>query len=237
MHRLSGVAVFLFIISRGIAQDSAILIKGKVIQHPPIGFSELMVINVTSGRGVIGSSDGTFEITVQQNDELKIFCTGFKTVSFSLKDSIYKPVYHIIIEMHELQIVFDKPVIIRPQPTLKEIEEAKSKIGTFHYEPMIESPVSAMFNPITAIYQAFSRKEEEKRIYAELLNQKQLEDALKDITRYHINTGLLDLEEDEIDLFLATCPLNQEFVRTASLYEISSALRSCYDTYKSKRRY
>ena len=233
------VPVLVFVSQFGFlsAQDSTILVKGKVIQHPPIGFSELMIINVTSGRGILGNSDGTFEINIKHRDELKIFCTGFKTVIISFRDSVFKPVYNITVEMKELLIVFDKPVIIRPQPTYKELEEAKSKIGSFKYEPLIENPASAFFNPITALYQAFSRKEEEKRIYAQLLNQKQLEDAMKDITRYLINSGLFDLEDDELELFLATCPLNQDFVRTSTLYEISSALRNCYTVYKSKRRY
>ena len=219
------------------AQDSIIHIKGTVVQHPPIGFGELMIINITSGRGVAGGSNGSFEININQGDELKIFCTGFKTVAISFKDSVYKPMYHITVEMRELLIIFDKPVIVRPQPTYDDLEEAKSKIGTFHYEPLLGSPAAGIFNPITALYQAFSRKEQEKQIYAELLNQKQLEDALRDITRYHINAGLFDLEDDELELFLATCPMGGEFVKRASLYEVSAVLQSCYNIYRSKRRY
>jgi len=220
-----------------IAQDSTGIVKGKVIQHPPIGFGELMIINMTSGRGVVGNADGTFEVTIRAGDELKIFCTGFKTVPVSFRDSVYKPVYHITVEMRELQIVLDKPVIIRPRPTYEELEEAKSKIGTFRYEPLIESPAATIFNPITALYQAFSKKEKEKQVYAELLNQKQLDDALKDITRYLVNSGLFELEEDELELFLATCPLSPDFVKRASLYDVSKALQDCYIVYKSKRRY
>ncbi len=219
------------------AQDSTILVKGRIIQHPPIGFGELMIINVTSGRGIIGGSDGTFEITMRKEDELKVFCTGFKTVTVSFRDSVFKPVYNITVDMNELQIVFDKPVIIRPQPTFGELEEARSKIGTHRYDPLIQSPATTIFNPITALYQAFSRKEQEKKIYAELLNQKQLEDALRDITRYLVNSGLFDLDEDEMELFLATCPMSQEFVKTASLYDVSAVLGRCYNTFKSKRRY
>jgi len=223
--------------SYSFAQESSIVVIGKVVQHPPIGFGELMIINVTSGRGIIGGSDGSFEINIRKEDELKVFCTGFKTVTVSFRDSIFKPVYNIIVELKELQIVFDKPVIIRPQPTYEELEDARSKIGTHRYDPLIQSPATTIFNPITALYQAFSRKEQEKKIYAELLNQKQLEDALKDITRYLVSSGLFDLDDDEMELFLATCPLSQEFVRTASLYDVSAALGSCYYAFKSKRRY
>jgi len=237
LKKLFAIALFICPGIYSTAQDSTILVKGKVVQHPPIGFGELMIINVTSGRGIAGGSDGTFKININQGDELKFFCIGFRTVSVSFRDSVYKPVYNITVELRELLIIFDKPVIIRPQPTYEELEEAKSKIGTFHYEPLVQSPLSAIFNPITALYQLFSKKEKEKRIYAELLNQKQLEDALRDITRYLINSGLFDLENDELYFFLATCPLSQGFVRRASLYEVSAALQRCYIIYKGKRRY
>lgn len=186
---------------------------------------------------MMGGSDGNFNITIRHGDELKIFCTGFKTVLVSFMDSVYKPVYDITVEMRELQITFDKPVIIRPQPTYKDLQEAREKIGSHRYDPLISSPAAGFFNPITALYQMFSKREKEKQIYAELLNQKQLDDALKDITRYHVHSGLFELDDDELELFLATCPMGEEFVKRASLYEVSAALQMCYNAYKSKRRY
>jgi len=220
-----------------LAQDSTILVKGKVIQHPALGFSDFIIVNLKSGRGEFGKSDGTFEINIQPKEDIRISCLGFKTITVSFRDSVYKPVYYVLIDMKQLTIQFDKPVIVRPPPTLSEIEEARDKIGINEYEPIISSPANFLFNPLTALYQAFSKKEKEKRIYAELVTQKQVDDALKDLTRYHINNGLFDLDEDEITLFISTCPLSQDFVKNATLYEVSAALQRCYDTYKSKRRY
>lgn len=219
------------------AQDSTILVKGKVIQHPALGFSDFIIVNLASGRGEFGMGDGTFQIRIKPKEDIRISCLGFKTVTVSFRDSIYKPVYTVLVEMKQLTIQFDKPVIIRPQPTYESIEEAREKIGTTQYEPLISNPLDAIFSPITALYQAFSKKEKEKRIYAELVTQKQVEDALKDLTRYHINSGLFDLTEDELELFISTCPLPQEFVKNASLYEISTALQNCYNKYKDKRKY
>lgn len=219
------------------AQDSVSVVKGTVLQHPALGFSDFIIVNLATARGEFGKSDGTFEISIKPRQDIRISCLGFKTVTVSFRDSVYKPVYHVMVEMKQLTVQFDKPVIVRPMPTYKDLEEAREKIGIHEYEPIIAAPVDAFTSPFTALYQKFSRKEQEKREYVALLNQKQLEDALEDITRYYIDSGLFELEEDEIELFISTCPLEQDFVKYASLYEVSAALQSCYAKFKSQRRY
>ncbi len=234
------VTCFLLIICatfNAVAQDSTILVRGRVTQHPAIGFSDFIIVNLATGRGEFGKSDGTFEIAIKPKQDIRISCLGFKTVTVSFRDSVFKPIYHVKIEMRQLTIQFDKPVIVRPMPTYDDLEEAREKIGMHEYDPIISSPVDAFQSPLTALYQKFSRKEQEKREYVELMNQKQIETALKDITRYHINAGLFELEEEELVLFISTCPLSEDFVKYASLYEVSSALQSCYEKFKAKRRY
>lgn len=233
------ISTLLFVLCAGglLAQDSTIVIKGKVVQHPALGFSDFIIVNLATGRGEFGKSDGTFEINIKPGQDIRVSSLGFKAVTVSFRDSIFKPVYHVLVEMKQLTIQFDKPVIVRPQPTYDDLEEARQKIGINEYEPIIASPVDAFSSPFTALYQRFSRKEQEKREYVELLNQKQLEQALKDITRYHIDSGLFELEENELVLFISTCPLSEDFVKYASLYEVSAALQSCYEKYKAKRRY
>lgn len=219
------------------AQKLTSIVKGKVIQHPELGFSDFIVVNLTTNRGEFGKKDGTFEIAIHPRDDIRVSCLGFKTITVSFRDSVYKPVYHLEVQMKQLSIQFDKPVIIRPKPSYEDLREAQEKIGVNEYVPIVASPVDAFESPITAIYQMFSKKEQEKRKYVDLLNQKQLENALKDITRYHMESGLFDLEEDEVVTFIATCPLQEEFVKHASLYDVSVALQSCYERYKAKRRY
>ncbi|GIV34097.1 MAG: hypothetical protein KatS3mg031_1632 [Chitinophagales bacterium] len=220
-----------------LAQDSIMLVQGKVVQHPPLGFSDLLVVNATTGRGVFGSIDGTFEIYIRPGDEIKVSSRGFKTATVSFRDSVYRPVYRIVVELNQLLIQFDQPVVIRPQPTYKDIEESRSKIGTHRYEPLVKNYLAALSSPVTALYQLFSKKENEMQQYVALLNQQEYDNAMRNISRYMMDSGLIDLEEEEVDLFLATCPLAPEFVKNGSLYDITSALRDCFDKYKNQRRY
>src|SRR5436190_1060437 len=86
-----GCVVMLCGIFTAFAQDSTSLVKGKVIQHPPLGFSDFIVVNLTTGRGEFGKADGTFEIEIKPKEDIRVTCLGFKTITVSFKDSVYKP--------------------------------------------------------------------------------------------------------------------------------------------------
>jgi hypothetical protein len=145
-------------------------------------------------------------------------------------------VYEVKVQLQLLSFIIDNPVVIRPVPTYREIEQQRAKIGSHTYKPLVSGAADAIFHPITALYQLFSRKEKEKEIYVALLNQKELEDAQKDILRYLIDSDLFDLREDELDRFLSICALSEEFVKRASLYEITEAFKACYTKLKGKKQ-
>jgi hypothetical protein len=230
------LCIYMPVVIAAQSADSTVTIKGKVIQETFLGFSDLLIVNMNTGRGIYGNADGTFEINIKKNEEIKVSCRGFKTVSILVKDSVYKPVYHVKINMQLLSFMIDNPVVIRPVPTYHEIESQRSKIGSHTYKPLVSGAADAIFHPISALYQLFSRREKEKEEYVALLNQKELEDAKKDILRYLIDRELFDLREDELDRFLSMCPLNEEFVKRATLYEITEAFNSCYVKLKGRKQ-
>lgn len=213
------------------AQENKVLIRGKVVQDIPIGFADLLIVNMNKGQGVYGSLDGTFEIEVEKNDLVKISCRGYHTASISMKDSVSKKEYYVIVPIQTLQIIQENPVVIRPVPRVSDLKKNQDAIGSYQYKPLVNGFFDVLFHPITAIYQAFSKKEAEKRVYADLMNQKQLDDYVIGVTRYLMYGGLIDLEEDEVLSFAARCPVSEDFAQQASLYEISQVIKSCYQNY------
>lgn len=213
------------------AQENKVLVKGKVVQDVPVGFADLLVVNMNKGRGVYGSLDGTFEIEIEKNDLIKISCRGFHTASISLKDSVLKKEYFVIVPIQTLQFIQENPVVIRPAPRISDLKKTQDAIGTYQYKPLVNGFFDMLFHPITAIYQAFSKKEAEKRKYADLMNQKQLDDYVVGVTRYLMFSGLIELEEDEVLRFAARCPISEDFAQQASLYEVSQVVKACYQNY------
>lgn len=235
---VSTVIIFYFPLIKVKAQttETNVVVRGKVIQETFMGFTDLLIVNTSTGRGVMGNLDGTFEITAGKDDEIKVSCRGFKTVTLSMRDSIYKPKYDVKVFLELLSFTIETPVIIRPEPTYGDIQRQRSRIGSHVYRPLIGHPMEAFFHPVSALYQLFSRKEREKATYVALLNQKELENAQKDILRYLIKNGLFDLTEEELERFLVLCPLEEEFVKNASLYEITEAYKLCYTRLKGKKQ-
>lgn len=218
------------------AQDTLVLIKGKVTQEVNTGFADMLIVNMSKGKGVYGNLDGTFEITAGKNDVLKVSCRGYKTVTISVKDSVYKPEYFILIKLSLLEIIQEEAVIIRPTPSIEELKKSQSEIGTYQYKPLVGTPLEMFFSPITALYQLFSKKEAEKQKYAMFMSQKQLDDYILGVTRYLMKSGLLDLTEEELPRFIARCPINEDFAKQASLYEVSTVINACYKEYAKRHK-
>lgn len=216
------------------AQDSSrIIIKGKVTKEKQIGSPVIMVLNMRLGYGFATNNDGSFQIEAKKSDLIKIFCEGFQTVSFSFKDSVYKSIYIINISLKTLQVKL-KQVTVNPTPEYEEVIDAKKQIGTFEYEPLVQSGFSAIKNPISALYQLFSKEEKEKREYVELLNQKAYTEAMKKILRYYSEAGYISLEEKDFDRFIDYCGLSRGFIKRATLYEVGVELDRCLESYNPK---
>lgn len=57
--------------------DSLITIKGRVLDTTQIvSFYNVMIVNKTAGKGIFGSYDGTFKITVKKSDLVGLSVTG-----------------------------------------------------------------------------------------------------------------------------------------------------------------
>ena len=222
------------------AQDSTITLFGRIITEVPTVYSNVMVVNLRLGYGFAAKPDGSFEVEVKKADAIKIFCEGFETVTISLKDSIYRPIYFVNIELNLLRYIFEKAITIRPEPTLQELEEQKSKMDQHRYNAIVKPGVAGAFNPISMLYQMFSRAENDKRMYVELLNQQDYDNTMKNIIGFFVSGGLFDLSsEEEIERFIKFCNLSSAYVKKASMYEIGSSLNHCYAAFSKveRRRY
>ena len=59
-NKLVLISALLALCLAGNGQDTIVTIKGTVVQDPPLGFADLLVVNNNTGRGVWGKPDGTF---------------------------------------------------------------------------------------------------------------------------------------------------------------------------------
>lgn len=210
--------------------DSLITVKGRVIDtSQAVSFYNLMVINKTLGKGILGDYTGNFEIKVKKGDSLAVSVFGYQTIFFTFRNQPYKPVYEITLylKMREAQ---SNVVEVRPLKTLEELQEERANIAK-RETPRV-TVENALQSPITALYVAFSKREKTKRLVAELEYKDQQDDIVREVLRVYVAYDIIDLSEEEFDEFIVFLNLSDEFLKTASDYELITYIKDKYEHYK-----
>lgn len=198
--------------------DSLITIKGRVLDTTQIvSFYNVMIVNKTAGKGIFGSYDGTFKITVKKSDLVGLSVTGYKTEYLSFKDSKYKKEYNVTVYLDMVSFTAQK-VEVKPYKTLEELQEERASI-TKREVPQVTG-VNVLQSPITALYMQFSKREKTKRMIAELEYQDQKKEIVREILRVYVHNDIIDLEDEEFDSFITFLNLNDQFLKTATDYEL-----------------
>ncbi|MDX1350880.1 MAG: hypothetical protein R3279_11555 [Putridiphycobacter sp.] len=214
--------------------DSLITITGKVIDTTKrLSFYDVMVINKTVGKGIFGSYDGSFSITVKKGDQIAVSTEGYKTQYFSFKNSTYKKTYVITVYLEMLSVT-GKVVEVKPLKTLQELQEERAAIQKREV-PQVTG-VEIFQSPITALYMQFSKREKTKRMIAELEFKDEQKAVVKEILRVYVNNDIIDLEDEQFDAFITFLNLNDNFLKVATDYELIVYIKYKYEHFTSLNR-
>ena len=88
-------------------------------------------------------------------------------------------------------------------------------------------------SPITALYQAFSKKEKAKRWIAEQEYKDNQRKVVKELLRLYVSYKIIDLNESEFDDFIAFLNLNSHFLKTATEMELIVFIKDKYEHFIS----
>ena len=209
--------------------DSLITITGKVIDTSKyVSFYNVMIVNKTAGKGIFGSYDGTFKITVKKSDLVGLSVTGYKTKYLSFKDKTFKENYEVTIYLALNSFISEK-VEVTPYKTLEELQKERASIAK--REVPTVTVASAFESPITALYVAFSKREKTKRLIADMEFEDQKRNVVKEILRLYVHNDIIDLEDEEFDSFITFLNLNDRFLQTAKDYDLITYIKYKYEHY------
>ncbi len=187
-----------------------------------------MVINRTTGRGVFGQPNGTFSVYASQGDSISLSITGYPAVHTRIiADSNCQFVRNFIIEGNPQE--FD-PVVVRPLKSLQEIKEEREALAL--RETRTVTGLEMLQSPITALYQAFSKKERTKRWIAEQEHQDDQRNILKDLIRTYIAYDVIDLSDEAFEEFIYFLNMDEQFLKTASEMELITFIKDKFEHYK-----
>lgn len=193
----------------------------------------LMVVNKRTQQGYFGNNSGYFEVDVRKEDTLIIAATGFTTIKVSFRDSIDRDFYKVSIALKKLEIQL-KPVEIFTKRDLEEIQKDIETLG-YNEEDYMLTGADAFSSPITALYQAFSRRERNKRMVAEMRNNDRRRDLLKELFRKYVDNDIIQLNNDDFDDFIDFCGVSDSFLKNSTQYEFIMYIKKKYEVYEMVR--
>jgi hypothetical protein len=212
------------------AQDcEQVLFTGKVVDTlRPNTFYNLMVINRTTGRGAFGQPNGTFSVYASDGDSISLSITGYPPVHTRIyADSNCQFKQAFIIEGNPQEFA---EVIVRPLKSLKEIREERQSLAL--RETRTVTGIEMLQSPITALYQAFSKKERTKRWIAKQEHQDDQLNIVRELIRTYIAFDVIELDDEEFEEFIYFLNMDEQFLKTASEMELITFIQDKFQHYK-----
>ncbi len=217
-----------------LAQEKIIRITGTVYDPANRGsIPNLMVVNKRTQQGYFGDNTGYFEIASRKEDTLYIAATGFTTIKISFRDSTERELYTVRIPLKKLEIQL-KPVEVFTKRDLEAIQKDIETLG-YEKEDYMLSGVDAVSSPITALYQAFSRRERNKRMVAEMRNNDRRRDLLKELFRKYVDNDIIQLSSEEFDDFVDFCGVSDQFLKNSTQYDFIMYIKKRFEVFRLMR--
>jgi hypothetical protein len=225
--------LILFTSSSLMSQCEQVFVSGRVEDTMNRDmFYNLMVINKTTGRGVFGQPNGYFSVYVRPGDKIALSTKGYPVYEFIAKaDGDCQSHIYAIIERIPQEI---EQVVVRPLKSLEQIKEERQALS--QRETRLVTGINVLESPITALYQAFSKKEQSKRWIAEQQYKDDQRRVVKELLRLYVAFEIIDLPEDIFDDFITFLNIDENFIKTASEMELVLFIKDKYDHFKSLQR-
>ena len=230
------IIFFLTLIFTNSSFAQRLFVFGKVYdsEFPKIQLQQVMVVNQQSQMGIFGSSDNSFQIQIDKSDTLIISELGYARKKVCLKDSLGLNELHINIGLSRLSYDLSE-ITVRRQRELRQISEDIKKLGYNKRDHKL-TDVDAWESPITALYQAFSKKEQSKRALAQMINNDNRRAVLKDLLYLYNLTELIRMQESEYNDFIEYLNLNDQQMQSMSDYDLALFIRDRYLIYMNHKR-
>jgi hypothetical protein len=211
-------------------QNIIITVSGTAIDSiTGEGLNGLMVLNRSTKTGSFGNGSGEFTVYLNRKDTLMFSVVGYNSQKISFQDSsVIKKNFRIIVKMQRLNMDL-APVSIFPEREFSEIKKEIDELGVDHHYQV--EGLGAVFHPITYFYERFSRFEKQKRKAAELNNEENMKDILKELFRKYVKADIINLTEKEFENFIFYCNFDENFIKNASQYDLIMAIKIRYENF------
>lgn len=203
-------------------------VRGNDDAMPVVG---LMVVNKTTGLGFVSPQDQFFSVSADKSDTIMVTASGYSVKKICFKDSAMRDTFFVSVIV-EKPFVSLKPVTIIPPRELEVIQKDIDKLG-YKKEDYMVSGIDVLQSPITFLYQQFSRRERNKRVIAQKINDDNRRKLLKELFRKYVDNDIMNLDESQFDDFIDYINVSDEFLKNSSQYDFIMYVKRKYEIYKN----
>jgi len=205
------------------------------------------IINKTQNMGTVSDEFGIFTVTANVGDSLMFSVLGYARKTIAVHDSMYtnnrtvklQPIAYVLSEVEiGLLSTYDR---FKRDMLSKEAEEAYkiAPLSKFNvYKPPLPNQgginlplVYPLANPITFLYNQWSKEGKQLRYYQSLINGTAEFIIIGDKFNGLLVKQLTGLENDELVKFMSFCMFTKEYLLLASEREIQREIMRKYREY------
>jgi hypothetical protein len=229
-YLLAGFVFFMSLLSL----NAQVKVSGTVYDKEsgrPLPYA--FVIIQRTQNGVFCDQCGQFSLEVQPTDSLLFSLTGYQFNKVLLGDSVRKPAYSLRIPL-ALKPVKLRTFEVKAPKTFDQIlaDLEKAESSKIHHATTVSNAIES---PITFLYMQFSREGKAIRRISELRAEDQKQALIKELFTKYMLAHIIDLDEKDMDDFIAFSGLTNTFNLFDTEYELVVYVKNRYVDYKKYR--
>ena len=208
--------------------DSSIVVSGWVFE--PYGgiIPTAMAVNRESGGGVFVERDGSFLVRACPGDTLVFGAIGYYSVEREVVKSMRSS--DLKIQLQRLKVDVGVAEVYAPRALLAILHDIEA-LG-YNEKDFRVSGVNALQSPITFLYEQFSRREQSKRLEAQLVNKDNRRELLQELFVKYVDYDIVQLKQEEFDAFAEFCDPGDELLKKWTQYEFILYVKRQYGLFK-----
>lgn len=207
-----------------------VTVRGQVFTPDGTPLVNLFVINKRLQQGNFANPNGSFKIRMRKNDVLVVGSYGYKNVEISIEDSSLQESYYVEVRLSPLSYQLNT-VTVFGERELEQIYKDIEDLG-YNRKDYQTTGISAVSSPITALYEAFSRRAQKDREAIRLMNESKRREILKELLAKYVDHDIIDLEDEEFDNFLDFCGITDYQLKSLSQLDFVMLIKEKYKLFR-----
>ena len=245
-HKISYYSIFIFalicFVNVSKAQDR-IQVTGYFIDES--SFEPVPLANISvpfTGKKYISNRKGFFKITLSKTDSVCITAIGFKSKSYlgieiipqNQTDTIQIYLRPMVYKLKDVNVVYSN----RKRDSIARLvaEILKNDPLLNNYDRVINRPKGGIMNPLSAMYEAWSKEGADMRKFEDFLHYAEQQRAIDKRYNKKIIKKITELDDEDLDDFIMFCKMDRLFILTAQEYDLIEEVKKCGEKFKAQKQ-